>query len=194
MKRGGASKSVAARHYVDMSPPDTEQAARRALTIALRTASAILGNRDEASDVAQEVATDVVRSLERLRDPDAFDAWVYRITVRHTLRALRKRKARLIEVPLALAAEVDDPAFADVDRDLVLAARGALGQALATLPPRQRVALALRYVHGLTDREVAAALGCRRGTANSLLSRARATLRGVPALKEIAAHMEGSYR
>jgi RNA polymerase sigma-70 factor (ECF subfamily) len=177
-----------------MTAQDPEQAARRALAIALRTASAILGNRDEASDVAQEVATDVVRSLNRLRDAEAFDAWVYRITVRHTMRALRKRRARRIEVPLALALDADDIGLAGVDRDLVLAARGALGQALATLPPRQRVALVLRYVHDLSDREIASALGCRRGTANSLLSRARATLRGAPALKEIAAHMEGSYR
>jgi RNA polymerase sigma-70 factor (ECF subfamily) len=169
----------------------TEQAARRALTIALRTASASLGNRDEASDVAQEVAMDVVRSLDQLRDQDAFDAWVHRITVRHTLRALRKRKARLVEVPFDLAFDVDDPAFADVDRDQVLAARGALGQALATLPHRQRLALALRYVHDLTDREIAAALGCRRGTANALLSRARATLRRAPALKDLAVQLEG---
>src|SRR4051812_41371326 len=75
-----------------MTQLDPEQAARQALNVALRTASPILGSRDEASDVAQDVATEVLRSLRRLRDPDAFDAWVYRITVRHTMRAVRKRK------------------------------------------------------------------------------------------------------
>jgi RNA polymerase sigma factor (sigma-70 family) len=176
-----------------MSQLDPEQAARRALNVALRTALPILGSRDAAADVAQDVATDVLRSLRRLRDPDAFDAWVYRITVRHTMRAVRKRKARLVEVPLELAVEADDVALVGVDRDLVIAARGALGQALATLPARQRVALVLRYVHDLSDREIAAALGCRRGTANALLSRGRASLRQIPALEEIAAQMEGTY-
>jgi RNA polymerase sigma-70 factor (ECF subfamily) len=176
-----------------MTQLDPEQAARQALTVALRTALPILGSRDEASDVAQDVATEVLRSLRRLRDPDAFDAWVYRITVRHTMRAVRRRTARLVEIPLALSVEADDVALDGVDRDLVIAARGALGQALATLPMRQRVALVLRYVHDLSDREIAAALGCRRGTANALLSRGRASLREIPALKEIARQMEGTY-
>jgi DNA-directed RNA polymerase specialized sigma24 family protein len=83
-----------------MTQLDPEQAARQALNVALRTALPILGSRDAASDVAQDVATDVLRSLNRLRDPDAFDAWVYRITVRHTMRAVRRRTARLVEVPL----------------------------------------------------------------------------------------------
>lgn len=42
------------------------------------------------------------------------------------------------------------------------------------------MALVLRYVHDLNDREIAAALGCRRGTANALLSRGRAGLRNCP--------------
>jgi RNA polymerase sigma factor (sigma-70 family) len=174
-----------------MTPLDREQAARRAVTIALRTAAAIVGSREEASDIAQDVAVDVLRSLDRLRDADAFDGWVYKITVRHTLRALRKRRAAHVEVPLALALGLDEPASIETDRDLVLAARGALGQALTSLPPRQRIALALRYVHDLTDREIAEALGCRRGTVHALLSRARANLRDAPALREVAALMQG---
>ncbi len=172
---------------------DREQAARRASTIALRTASAIMGDREQAGDVAQDVAVDVLRSLDKLRDPDGFDAWVYRITVRRTLRVLRKRRSGLVEVPLALALDVGDTAH-EIDRDLVIAARGALGQALMTLPPRQRVAIALRYVHDLTDREIAAAMGCRRGTVNALLSRARAALRDVPTLQALAIQTEGGSR
>jgi RNA polymerase sigma factor (sigma-70 family) len=48
--------------------------------------------------------------------------------------------------------------------------------ALSELTPRQRCALTLRYVHGLTEPEIATALGCRPGTAASLLSRGRAAL------------------
>jgi RNA polymerase sigma factor (sigma-70 family) len=171
-----------------------DYAARRALTLALRTAAAIMDDREEVADVAQDVTVDVLRSLDRLRDPGAFDAWVHRITVRRSLRALRRRRRAPIEVPLALAATLEDPVLMDADRDLVLAARRALGQALTTLPPRQRLALALRYVHDLTDREIAEALGCRRGTVHALLSRARATLREVPALKHLVSPIEGEAR
>ena len=150
------------------------------MTIALRTAAAIMGSRKEAADVAQDVAVEVLRSLDRLRDPDAFDAWVHRITVRRTLKTLRRRR---VELPFALAEDVP----ADLpDRDHVRGARGALAHALKALPPRQRVALALRYVHDLDDDQIADALGCRRGTVHALLSRARASLREAPGLQELA--------
>jgi RNA polymerase sigma-70 factor (ECF subfamily) len=170
-----------------------EAIARHACRLALRTAAAILQSRDEAADVAQDAAVDVLRSLHRLRDPRAFDAWVHRITVRHALRALeRRRGAGRAETPLALLVEADEPpALAEVDRDLVLAARGALAAAMADLPPKQRVALALRYVHDLSDDQIAAALRCRTGTVHALLSRGRSALRRHAALDELSLAVQG---
>jgi RNA polymerase sigma-70 factor (ECF subfamily) len=63
-----------------------------------------------------------------------------------------------------------------VDHAESVAEQLALHQAFEMLPVRQRIALTLRYVHDLSDVEIAAALTCRRGTANSLLSRGRALL------------------
>jgi len=167
---------------------DREELARRACRLALRTAAAILHSRDEAADVAQDVAVDVLRSMHTLRDPEAFDAWVHRITVRHTLRHLRRRgRARSAETPLTLLAEADEPpAAAGVDRDALLTAREALTSALAELPPKQQLAIALRYVHDQSDAQIAHALGCRRGTVHALLSRGRAALRRHPDLAELA--------
>jgi RNA polymerase sigma factor (sigma-70 family) len=166
----------------------TEALARRACRLALRTSAAILQSREEASDVAQDVAVDVLRSLHRLRDPDAFDAWVHRITVRRTLRQLRhRRRAQSIEIPLGRLAESDEPKTpAVLDREAALGARAVLAAALAELQPRQRIALALRYVHDLSDAEIAAALGCRQGTVHALLSRGRAALRRDPQLAQFA--------
>jgi RNA polymerase sigma factor (sigma-70 family) len=165
-----------------------EVLARRASRLALRTAAVILHSREEATDVAQDVAVDVLRSLPKLRDPNAFDAWVHRITVRHALRLTRRRRARdAVEIPLAFIAEAEEPPASEgPDRAALVAARTTLAAALAQLPPRQRVALALRYVHDLSDAEIAAALGCRVGTAHSLLSRGRAGLRRNPLLAEFA--------
>jgi RNA polymerase sigma factor (sigma-70 family) len=176
------------RRFSDGDPAARELLARRACRLALRTAAAIMQSRDEAADVAQDVAVDVLSSLGKLRDADAFDAWVHRITVRHALRALKRRRgARAAETSLALVAEADEPlASPGPDQVALLSARSALAAALAELPPRQRLALSLRYVHDLSDAEVAAALGCRVGTAHSLLSRGRAGLRASPLLADLA--------
>jgi RNA polymerase sigma-70 factor (ECF subfamily) len=171
----------------------TEVLARRACRLALRTAGAILHDRDAASDIAQDVAVDVLRSLRRLRDPRAFDAWVHKITVRHVLRATRRRRAaREAETPLALLGEADHPPAAEgTDATTVLAARELLAVALSALPPKQRIALALRYVHDLSDAEIATALGCRPGTVHALLSRGRAALRRDAQLADLALAITG---
>jgi RNA polymerase sigma-70 factor (ECF subfamily) len=184
--------------YRGGDPAAAEELARRACRLALRTSAAILHSRDEAADVAQDVAVEVLCSLDRLRDPAAFDAWVHRITVRQTLRRLgRRRVARATETPLALLAEPDEPAApASADRDGLIVARSVLAAALAQMAPRQRLALALRYVHDLSDAEIAAALDYRQGTVHALLSRGRAALRRDPRLAEIAPEIaaEGGSR
>lgn len=164
-----------------------EPLARRALRLSLRTASALTRGREDAADVAQEVAVDVLGSLGKLRDPEAFDAWVHRITVRHAIRRLKKeRSTRTVEAPLALLdVEGLRGATADGDIDSRLAARQALVDALSRLPTKQRMALALRYVHDLADAEIAAALGCRVGTVRALLSRGRRSLREDQQLVEV---------
>lgn len=174
----------------------TEALARRATGLALRTAAVILQSREEAGDIAQDVAVDVLRSLPKLRDPDAFDGWVHRITVRHALRALRRRqRLRTAETPLALMPEADEPSVSEgYDAAHLLSARAALADALAELPAKQRLALALRYVHDLPDKEIAKALGCRVGTAHALLSRGRAALRQNPSLAALDPVTAGATR
>lgn len=128
--------------------------------------------------MAQDVAVDVLRSLGRLRDPEAFDAWVHRIAVRHAGRALghRRRRAQR-EVALESLSGSDEPGEGRRDLDGVLATRQELQRGLAMLPVKQQFALVLRYVHDLSDEDIAAALGCRPGTVHALLSRGRMALR-----------------
>jgi RNA polymerase sigma-70 factor (ECF subfamily) len=164
-----------------------EPLARRALRLSLRTSSALMRNREDSADVAQEVAVDVLRSVSKLRDPEAFDAWVHRITVRHAMRRLKKEQtSRKIETSLTLLDEESlrgEIPLSDIDS--TLAARQALVEALSRLPAKQRIALALRYVHDLPDAEIAAALGCRVGTVHALLSRGRKSLRVDQQLVEV---------
>jgi RNA polymerase sigma factor (sigma-70 family) len=150
-----------------MAVPDTQQEVlARALRLGLRIALGVLGDREVAAEVAQEVAIVALRRHDSLRDPRALDAWLYRAAVRAALReAERSRTRRAAE--RAAAAPESAP-----DADALAAA-----QLLAGLPPRQRAALTLRYVHDLDDQAIATALGCRRGTVRSLLSRGLSTLR-----------------
>jgi RNA polymerase sigma-70 factor (ECF subfamily) len=156
---------------------------RRVGRITLPLAVAVLGDRHEAGDVAQDVAVEALRCLGRLREPVRFDAWVRTMAVRMTLRAAESRRRRSrTEISLE-EAEPTQPA----DPTDAIAAREALRIALAPLSANQRIALVLRYVHGLSEREIAAALGCRAGTVGSLLSRARDVLRHDESLLDLAA-------
>jgi RNA polymerase sigma factor (sigma-70 family) len=188
-RSGERSSANAVRRWRDGDSGAADELAHSAMRLALRTAAALVESREEAADIAQEVAIDVLGSLDKLRDPEAFDAWVHRITVRRTLQRLRKRRrARAAETPLALLDDSDQPLAPEgLDRDTVLVARGAL----AELPPKQRLALALRYVHDLTDAEIAAALNCRTGTVHALLSRGRDALRQDKQLAELALTFKG---
>jgi len=150
-----------------MVEPDVEpELLARALRIGLRTALGVLGDRELAADVAQEVAIVAFRRHASLRDRRALDAWLYRTAVRAALReAKRSRTRRDAERAAAVPERANDA-------DVLAAA-----ELLAGLPPRQRAAMTLRYVHDLDDHAIAAALGCRRGTVRSLLSRGLSTLR-----------------
>jgi RNA polymerase sigma factor (sigma-70 family) len=171
--------------------PDAREAiAARAYALALKTAAGVLGTREGAADIAQDVAVLTLRRLAQLREPAAFDGWVHRITVRATLREARRRRLHWgRERPTE---ELPEPKpAADPASDAGL--QQALDRALAALPARQRIAVVLKYVHDLTEAEIAAALDCPPGTAASLLSRGRAQLRSNPELLEFA-RSEGAMR
>jgi DNA-directed RNA polymerase specialized sigma24 family protein len=62
-----------------MAVPDTQQEVLvRALRVGLRTALGVLGDREAAAEVAQEVAILAFRRHSSLRDPQALDGWLYR--------------------------------------------------------------------------------------------------------------------
>lgn len=166
---------------------------RRALALSMQTAGAVLGRRDAAADIAQDVGVNVLRGLGGLRDPESFDAWVHRITARRAIRAARaSRLLRRREPPLESLGpdhhllSVEDPPSQAFDP--------ALRRALLGLPPRQRLAVVLRYAHDLSEEGVADALGCAPGTAASLLSRARAELRRAPELGHLFASADETSR
>jgi RNA polymerase sigma-70 factor (ECF subfamily) len=145
----------------------SERVAGRALQVTRRTALGVLGDAEAAADIAQDVAITAVRRAGSLRDRAALDAWLHRIAVRAALREARRAGRRRA----AERAGHDPPPPLHDPRP-----PGPLAL-LEDLPPRQRAALTLRYVHDLSDAEIARALRCRTGTVRSLLSRGREAVR-----------------
>ena len=174
-----------------------ERLAERAVRIALRTALGMLHDRDDARDIAQDTAIEVLRGAKNIRQPQTLDAWIHRIAVRHTMRLIRRHRTRTSrEVALADLPELFEPHAGSSPYDEAsrreLAA--ALNDAISLLPPRQRMALVLRYVHDLSHEQVAAAMGIRPGTASALISRATAALPTMDALDHLANDDAGEKR
>jgi RNA polymerase sigma factor (sigma-70 family) len=159
--------TLAARRPADVS---AEQFAERAVCVGYRSALGILGDPDAAADVAQEVALVALRRGHTLRDPERRDVWLHRTAVRAALRAARRDRSRRD----AENAQAERAGAASQELEPELAGALAL---LDGLPARQRAALTLRYVHDLPDAAIARALGCRKATVRSLLSRGRAAVR-----------------
>ena len=145
------------------------RAAIRRLDTAARL---ILRDPELARDAVQEALIKAWRELRRLRDPDRFDAWVYRLTVNACFDQVRRRRRRPIEVDLAplFTPVAPDPAIAVADRALV-------DSILRRLDERGRAIVVLHYFLGLPLTEVAAALDIPVGTVKSRLHRALGEMR-----------------
>jgi len=142
----------------------------------------ILRERELARDAVQEGLIRAWRDLRSLRDPDRFDAWVYRLTVNACLDQARRRRRRPIEVEMAplLAPLAPDPAVAVADRALVDAV-------LRRLDERGRAIVVLHYFLGLPLTDVAVTLDIPVGTVKSRLHRALSEMRSEAMASPLAA-------
>lgn len=146
----------------------------------------LLGDREEALDLAQEVFLRVFRTLHRFRGQSSLRTWLYRIVINQARnrRRLWVRRHRSDQIPLDvhLAAHGDPPSVPGTRPDRLFAQKelaARLQSALDALPFDQRTAIVLREVDGLSYEELAFSLGVAVGTVKSRLTRARQALREV---------------
>jgi RNA polymerase sigma-70 factor (ECF subfamily) len=144
----------------------------------------LLGDRDEALDLSQEVFLRVFRTLSRFRGQSALRTWIYRIVINQARNRQRwwRRRHRSEQVSLDEHVQQfgDMESTRDVLPDRLLASKetaARIWQALDRLPFDQRTALILREVDGLRYEEIAFSLGVAVGTVKSRLTRARQALR-----------------
>ena len=144
----------------------------------------LLGDRDEALDLSQEVFLRVFRTISSFRGQSALRTWIYRIVVNQARNRQRwwRRRHRADQVSLDDHVQQfgDMASHAEVLPDRLLASKetaARIWQSMARLPFDQRTALILREIDGLRYEEIAFSLGVAVGTVKSRLTRARQALR-----------------
>ncbi len=141
---------------------------------AVRVAEAILGNRAEAEDAAQDAFIRALERLDGLRRPESFAPWLLRLVTTVSLNARRARgRRREEEIDDTLPLHDPDPAAIAAAEEL----REAFGRALGRLPEERRVAVVLCLVEGLNATEAGRIMGIPPGTVRSHLHHARKRLR-----------------
>jgi RNA polymerase sigma-70 factor (ECF subfamily) len=142
-------------------------------------ATLILRDGDRAQDAVQEALVAAWRDVRAIRDPDAWDAWLHRLTVRACTRlARRERRRDLVELHVTL----DSDPMAPGDMALSLAERDRFERELGRLPLDQRAVMVLHFFLDLPLSDAAEILDVPIGTAKSRLHRGLETLRGSTAL------------
>jgi RNA polymerase sigma-70 factor (ECF subfamily) len=139
--------------------------------LVLATALRLTGNLEDAQDISQEVFLRLYKNLGKVQAADALPAWLYRVTV-NACHDLRRRKPAL--APVEMAGELVAGGI-DAHTSLTQAERRrVLEMSLRVLPEKERAALVLRDLEGLSTEEVARVLGSSEATVRSQVSKARA--------------------
>jgi RNA polymerase sigma-70 factor (ECF subfamily) len=146
----------------------------------------MLGDQDEAEDVAQEVFIKAYRSLDSFRGDAQFSTWIYRIATNLCIDRIRARKRRpqqaySLDEPMDKDEDKGGREIADlsaeptreVERDEL---RRRVREVMNEMPEKMRTILIMCDMQGMAYEEIAKVLDCPIGTVKSRLFHARADL------------------
>ena len=177
-------------------PDAAEQLVERFGDRVYRLAMRITGLKEDAEEAAQDALWTAARKIGSFKGESAFGSWLYRITANAAYQKLRTRRAKAKEIALddVLPALDDDgrhfEPMADwsdrVDEQALQGElRHVLGAAIDGLPPDYRTALVLHDVEGLSNPDIAEALGISLPAVKSRVHRSRLYVR-----KQLAEYMK----
>lgn len=139
----------------------------------------VVGERFLADDITQEVFIKVHGALPRLKNPEHFQGWLFRIAINRAID--RKRSAKresescfLLDEFLTVAGPEGEESNKKVELDEM---QTAIQEAIATLPDRQREVLSMTMDKNLSQEEIADVMDVPVGTVKSRLHHARKTLK-----------------
>ena len=167
-----------------------EELVRKYSGRAYQIAYGVLGNREDAEEVAEDTFIKIHRALPDFRGDSEFTTWMYRIAMNLARNKYHWNKSRAtdrhvsIDAPIEGAEEGDDrridlpdstlppdqkAVYNELDKDL--------NTQLEQLPDVYREALVMRNIQGLSYEEIADLLKCKLGTVKSRIARARDELK-----------------
>ena len=155
---------------------------------AYQIAYGVLGSREDAQEVAQDVFVRIYKALPRFRGDARFSTWMYRIAMNLARNKYRWNKTRGSQKKISLEATEEDENNAygiqvpatepppDKQADLTEFQQNVMNE-IQNLPPLYKEALILRNVEELSYEQIAEVLNCKLGTIKSRIARAREELR-----------------
>ena len=163
----------------DRDPRAMEQIVKRYQKQVYNTAYGIVGNREDAQDITQDVFLTVWNKISQFKQKSKFSTWIYQIAKNQSLNLKSKKKRRKTD-----ATEIDDtqawvPVEEKTPETKVLAneQKKLLLEALDSLKEKHRIILVLREMESLSYDDIAQVLGCSVGRVKSRLHEARLALR-----------------
>ncbi len=134
-----------------------------------------LGDASAADDVTQQIFVKLFTCIGQFRGESEFTTWLYRLVINSCLDE-RRRRRRFLPVeeftPMNKAVHTK-PAETRYERREIA---GSVRVAIGGLKPKMRLPILLKYIEGLSYEEIAAVLGCSKGTVASRLNRAHKAL------------------
>ena len=131
----------------------------------------------DAAEAVQETLLRAFRGRKQWRRGGEAAAWLYGIAMNVVREGRRKRRGRAVGIDPELVAGVPNRAGAPAVEDGETFRLRRLSDAVAALPPRQREAVACRFLRRMTVRQTAAAMGCAEGTVKATVFAALKNLR-----------------
>ncbi len=136
----------------------------------------MVGNENDAWDLAQEGFLKAWRSIHRFQGRSSFYTWLYRITINVAIDSLRRRCHHVeVELDEAIPSLLPDPGVSHERAEI----REHVYAALAHLTPEHRAVIVLKEIEGLQCQEIADILGLSLGTVMSRLFYARKKLQSI---------------
>ena len=156
---------------------------------AYQIAYGVLGSKEDAEEVAQDVFVRIYKALPKFRGDSEFTTWMYRIAMNLARNKYRWNKSRGSQKNISIDAPREDMEGGERTFELpgrrispeeevsIEEFKANIAEELEKLPPLYREALVLRNVEEMSYEEIAALLGCKLGTIKSRIARAREELR-----------------
>jgi RNA polymerase sigma-70 factor, ECF subfamily len=141
----------------------------------------LVGNREEAEDLLQNVFVKVYRNIESYDTQKKFSSWIYRIAHNEAVNFLKKRSKRhLISIEDVQTSkdklEITDTGKSPIDAWISKELKKEMDEALEKLPPKYKEVLMLRFYFDKSYEEMSEILGRPINTVGTLLNRAKKKL------------------